>query len=324
MQQNQQQIRATLLSLLTSFETVDEQEQWKKEKFSLFNSDCGWSNAEIDLIFFWKVYDQQRLAGKSFKVFNRLRQEYGSMAAGIRAMAYLPDNLVQTGLKQSYESGELKRISPSVASAVQLGRGGWRELGFAIGGAKKLHQWFPGSNQQNYILQWLSKTLDLGVYTPDEFIIALNNSLQLTSGNYLQLNSENYKNILKKSSQIVQRLSGGKISPNGLPGVGKQTIQFFFRDWMDVNFWRFMFKNDEHNRFFWGMFLQEAGLAVSKDITQQISDFLEPQDFEANVLARLNRMAYRQRSKLGSGLSDENIRQWFRHHLSHYAVSRMD
>ena len=78
-----------------------------------------------------------------------------------------------------------------------------------------------------------------------------------------------------------------------------------------------MFKNDEHNQAFWKMFFDEAGIHIGTNMAQELTYFLEVQDFEAGVLARLNRMAYRRRSRFGSGLDDDTIRQQIRYHLAH-------
>jgi hypothetical protein len=203
----------------------------------------------------------------------------------------------------------LERISQPVASAERFGRGGWQELGFVIGGAKRLCQWFPGPEQQDYVLQWLSRTLNLGVDSRDDIVAALNGFLKPTQGDC--------ESMLQATNQMIHALSGGKNSPNGLPGVGREMIQFFFRDWIDVRWWKFMFKNDEHNQAFWKMFFDEAGIHIGTNMAQELTYFLEVQDFEAGVLARLNRMAYRRRSRFGSGLDDDTIRQQIRYHLAH-------
>lgn len=279
--------------LLKVFESKYKNE-WRKERFSVLgDEDCGYSHADLDFIFFWKIYDQGWFAGQSGVIFDKLRRLAGGGPRMIESMAAIsPDHAEH--LKDAVEK---KVLSPEILQEpfAQV-RGGWQVLGCAVKAAKQLHGLYP-AEETSYIARWLAKFICNKQWTGswEELVDYINYEI----GQAIRDFRRNYPMLPSVTRKFLDEklLAPSEVH---LFGSGPETLSYFFRDWKDVILWKYMWKHDEKNRKFWRLVSQVLG---PSDMGPQESDHhtvlnflgsvLTSNEIENGAMAKINTTVFR-------------------------------
>ncbi len=269
-------------------------QDWNKERFSLRRSViCDfYPEADLNVIFFWKVYAQGWLARKSGPVFSTLAKRAGNGGKMIEKLAEIPDSDVPR-LKSAWEKNSLPK---EVYEAFTWGRGGWRVLGYAVNAAKKLVSQY-GNGEPSYISSWLSEFLCDTRDDEKDLVDAINLQVEeeVIRKSGIDPYTLAYTLAMNARYFLVQRLVNSEAH---LLGVGSETISFFFRDWMDVALWKYMWKHDYQNERFWRLASEILGSTIElrsneMDSVLNFLSFLTPEEIDDGIIAKINTTAYR-------------------------------
>jgi len=282
-------------------------EDWSKESFSLYETPIckhiceRYPRADLDTIFFWKVYAQGWLARKSEAVFGTLTELAGNGGEMIEKLAEIPDSDVSS-LKPGWE----KNLLPEeVQAAFQKGRGGWRVLGYAVEAAKKLVSRY-GNGEPSYISLWLREFLCDRRDDEKDLVDAIN--LQVEKEVIGKSGIDPYTLAINSRYFVEQRLLNPKAH---LPGVGSETLSFFFRDWMDVALWKYMWKHDYQNKDFWRLVSDILGSIIGlkgsgmDTVLSFLSKHLTPEEIKDGAIVKINTTAYRSLSTTSRKRTDK-------------------
>ena len=290
--------------LLDAFE-CRYKDKWQKERFSVLgDADCGHKRADLDFIFFWKIYDQGWFARQSGLVFGKLRDLAGGGSKMVRSMAAIsPDHAEH--LKSACET---ESLPSEVQKAFTLVRGGWRVLGWAVKAAKQLHGLYP-VEETSYIGRWLADFICNRQWTGnyEDLVHCINGEVQEATRD------------LKDDWQALPRVAKGFLEQKlvdpprvHLTGAGPSVMSYFFRDWIDVTLWKYMWKHDTTNENFWRLASQILGPTKmgpqGNDIRAVLSfltSLLSRKELEDGALARVNTAVYRVMSDYGKGWKEQ-------------------
>lgn len=292
--------------LLNVFESKYKNE-WQKERFSVLgDADCGHSDADLDFIFFWKIYDRWSFARQSGKVFGQLCRLAGGGPKMVRSMAAIsPDHA-----EHLKDAAEKKVLSPEILQEpfAQV-RGGWQVLGCAVKAAKQLHGLY-GVEETSYIGQWLAQFICNKQWTGNwqDLVDCINREIGQAirdfRGNYQMLPSVTRKFLDEKL-----------LSPSEahLFGSGPETLSYFFRDWIDVTpLWKYMWKHDKTNENFWDLASQILGPSQmgpqgndERAVLSFLTSRLSRKELESGALAGVNTAVYRVMSDYGRGWKEQ-------------------
>lgn len=289
--------RVLVAWLLDAFESKYKDE-WQKERFSVLgNTDCGRSHADLDFIFFWKIYDQGWFAGQSGLIFDKLRYLTGGGTKMVRSMAAIsPDHAER--LKSARET---ESLPSEVQKAFAQVRGGWYVCGWAVKAAKKLRDLY-GLEKKSYVAQWLANCICNRQWTGDyqELVHCINSEVE---GKIRDLKG-NLQMLPDATRTFLQeRLLSSEAH---LPGSGLETLSYFFRDWRDIILWKYMWKHDEKNDKFWRLVSQvlgPSGMGPQESDHRTVLNFLgsalTSNEIENGAMAKINTTVYRLLADLG-------------------------
>lgn len=284
--------------LLDAFESKYK-DKWREERFSVLGDmACGHPHADLDFIFFWKIYDQGWFAGQSEVIFDKLRHLAGGGPKMVRSMAAISPEHAEH-LKSACETESLPL---EVQKAFTHVRGGWRVLGWAVKAAKQLHGLYP-VEEISYIGRWLAKSICNRQWT----------------GNYEDLvhcisrEVEEATRDLKDAWQQIPFVAEGLLEQKlvnppsvHLTGAGPNVVSFFFRDWKDVILWKYMWKHDEKNHKFWRLaneVLGPSGMGPQgsdqRTVLYFLGSALTSSEVENGSMAKINTTVYRLLTDLG-------------------------
>jgi len=284
--------------LLGAFESKYK-DKWREERFSVLgDAACGHPHADLDFIFFWKIYDQGWFAGQSGSVF----EELTSLASGgpkmVRSLAGIPPEDAKN-LKSTFER---QGLPPRVQAAFRQVRGGWYVCGWAVKAAKKLCGLY-GVEETSYIAQWLANCICSRQWTGNwgDLIHCINGGVEAATrdlkGDWQQL-------PFVAKGFLEQKL----VNPPGvhLTGAGPNVVSFFFRDWKDVILWKYMWKHDEKNNKFWRLVSQVLGPSGigphgsdQRTVLHFLGSALTSNEIESGSMAKINTTVYRLLADLG-------------------------
>lgn len=290
--------------LLDAFESKYKNE-WQRERFSVLgDADCGHPHADLDFIFFWKIYDQGWFARQSGKVFGQLCRLAGGGPKMVRSMAAISPEHVEH-LKSACETGSL----PSeVQEAFAHVRGGWRVLGWAVKAAKKLYKSY-GVEETSYVGRWLVHSICTEQWSGDwkRLVDSMNDEIE---GAIRDFGGDWQALPFVAKGFLEQKL----VNPPGvhLTGAGPNVVSFFFRDWIDLTVWKYMWKHDETNKNFWGLASQILGPSQMgpqgndiRAVLTFLTSRLSRKELEGGALARVNTAVYRVMSDYGRGWKEQ-------------------
>lgn len=293
--------------ILGQFQKCGYEDDWQKERFSVLgNTDCGHSHADLDFIFFWKIYDRWSFARQSGKVFGQLCRLAGGGPKMVRSMAAIsPDHAEH--LKDAVEK---KVLSPEILQEpfAQV-RGGWQVLGCAVKAAKQLHGLYP-DEETSYIGRWLATFICnkqwAGNY--EDLVHCINGEVEEAT--------RDLKDAWQALPFVAQGFLEQKlVNPPGvhLSGTGPSVVSYFFRDWIDVTpLWKYMWKHDKTNENFWRLasqILEPTQMGPQGNDIRAVLSFLTShlsrKELEDGALARVNTAVYRVMSDYGKGWKEQ-------------------
>lgn len=290
--------------LLDAFESRYKH-QWQEERFSVLGGkDCGHPYADLDFIFFWKIYDQGYLARQSGKLFGQLCHRAGGGPYMVRSLAEIPAEEVKH-LKSAVEKGALPSKVQEVFAQV---RGGWYVCGWAVMAAKKLHKLY-GLEKKSYIAQWLANLICNRRWTGnwEDLVHCINREVEEATRD-LKGDWQGLPFVAK--GFLEQRLVN--LPSVHLTGAGPSVVSYFFRDWMDVTLWKYMWKHDKTNENFWGLagqILRPTQMGPQgndvKAVLSFLTSHLSRKELEDGALARVNTAVYRVMSGYGKGWKEQ-------------------
>jgi len=268
-------------------------DEWQKERFSVLGDvDCGHSHADLDFIFFWKIYDQQWFAGQSGVIFDKLRYLAGGGPKMVRSMAAIsPDHAER--LKRACET---ESLPAEVQKAFTHVRGGWRVLGWAVKAAKELHRLYP-AEEASYIGRWLAQFLCKKQWSGawEELVDCINYEMRQAIRD-LKGDCQMLPGVTRKF--LEEKLLSS--SEARLFGSGPKVLSFFFRDWKDVILWKYMWKHDEKNDKFWRLVSQvlgPTGMGPQESDQRTVLNFLgsalTSNEMENGAMAKINTTVFR-------------------------------
>ena len=286
--------------LLDAFESRYKDE-WQEERFSVLgNADCGHPHADLDFIFFWKIYDQWWFARQSGKVFGQLCRLAGGGPKMVRSMAAISPDYAEH-LKDAVEK---KVLSPEILQEpfAQV-RGGWQVLGWAVRAAKQLHGLY-GVEETSYIGQWLAQFICNKQWTGNwqDLVDCINREIEEATRDL----KDDWQNLPFAAKGFLEQkiLNPPKVH---LTGTGPNVISFFFRDWIDVTpLWKYMWKHDKTNENFWDLASQILGPSQMgpqgndiRAVLTFLTSRLSRRQLEGGALPRINTAVYRVMSDYG-------------------------
>ncbi len=291
-----------LSRMILDFDRGTAAQSWKNERFSILGEDCGYPHADLDVIFFWKIFDQRWLARKSQKVFESLARTAEKGTNMVRALSEVKEEWAKSALMKVYYDGRLRERCPNVHDAFFFGRGGWTVLGYSIRAAQKLVSLFGDHVEDSYVQLWLSR-----------FLLGLLGSDPVSGASLTNIINERFSKCITDSladthcrleKEFLQRLLRNDAK---LCGSGPATLQYFFRDWCDLILWPYMFKLDSTNQEFWKVVLTRFGIVEKLHELDEpriigiLSQNLTSEQIRNGAIAKLNTYVYRKMSKGGSG-----------------------
>lgn len=278
--------------LLDAFE-CKYKDEWQKERFSVLgDADCGYPHADLDFIFFWKIYDQGWFARQSGKVFGQLCRLAGGGPKMVRSMAQISPEHVEH-LKSACET---ESLPSEVQKAFTHVRGGWRVLGWAVKAAKKLYKSY-GVEETSYVGRWLVHSICNEQWSGDwkRLVDSINDEIEGAIRDF----GEDWQALPFVAKGFLEQKLVNPPSVH-LTGAGPNVVSFFFRDWMDLTVWKYMWKHDETNRNFWGLASQILGPSQMgpqgndiRAVLTFLTSCLSRKELEGGALARVNTAVYR-------------------------------
>jgi len=285
--------------LLDAFESRYKDE-WQEERFSVLgDADCGHSHADLDFIFFWKIYDQGWFAGQSGIIFDKLRRLAGGGPRMIESMAAISPEHVEH-LKSACETGSL----PSeVQEAFAHVRGGWYVCGWAVRAAKKLRKLY-GAEKKSYVAQWLANCICNRQWSGnyEDLVHCINREVEEATRGF----KDDWQALPFAAKGFLEQKLVKPPSVH-LTGAGPSVRSFFFRDWIDVTpLWKYMWKHDKTNENFWDLASQILGPSQmgpqgndERTVLSFLTSHLSRKELESGALAGVNTAVYRVMSDCG-------------------------
>lgn len=277
--------------------------EWEEERFSLLdNSLAGCKNVDFDLICIWKLYDQWVMSGKS-KILADVFKENG--CSGCDAVRMLSKCATVRWKNWEIEIDSLKEVSAEEKRKIKniFREAEWRGWGkgrvgkimeYLARACERLVETFGKEVTDSYFLRWLWKNL---IDENKEFPNASSSS---GDSNWRKIvidelnaywrrmvcNASVFDIATTKIKEFINKFdSHSKIK---LHGVARETLNYLFRDWVDVDMWKYCWKSDTHNENFAGK-LSLSSSALYEKLIQCLGDA----GCEAGKIALFNTVIYR-------------------------------
>lgn len=295
---SQEKARELVVYLLSKFNSEYET-QWEDESFSVLPSgQFNGRGVDFDTTLYWKVYDQQRFAGRSERFFTTLARLRGSGPEMVRCLATLTP--YQSSLLQAYRNN---RLPNDANSAVNAGPPGWQVLGYAVRTSELLVKRYGTGESQSYAAQWMTECISTTRW--DGIWASLVRELNKSVSHIVNLPS-----ALNRIGQLRNFINNVFVEPAQLhlPGIGLNVLSYFLRDWVDFHGVPYCWKHDEKNRKFWSRIVGtgQFGLqgADEKTVLSFLIQNLEPEELASGALAKINRAVYGLAKDLETSLRD--------------------
>ena len=233
-------------------------DEWNKERFSLLDLEpAGRKHVDFDHICIWKLYDQQGMANKSEILVNAFRENGCSGCDMVRLLSLCSTvqwNNWREGIEMlGIDSGTKEKIKKILREAECKGwvnsYSGGKPLGSVMRELTEACRALVGrfgDVGDSYFARWLWGSLaKAGEVFPEgdewrkKIIEKVNESWhKMTEG----LSDFNVR--AEKIKEFVSKFCN---PPMKLPGVAENMVNYLFRDWVDVEVWKYCWKLDRHN-----------------------------------------------------------------------------